>query len=209
MNPKELMRIYRIASRHKQSSISQVVYHGTDIRFDQFQHMEGTRSTTLGNEWKVNSGGFFFADSVEDALVYGDHVVECRITIRNPLAPREQITGWTSAWPEDKRKDAAYIFQSLLETDSYGRVWLTTGLGAKVIGWADGDQGLDSYLVDDLGWVDNLAHVPWMALEATGVVERMRERGYDGTALNEPDTQEGFSYFVLNPEQIEILRWVK
>ena len=78
-----------------------VVYHGTDLEFDEFKDVGKTNSRLLGD-------GFYFASDKQQAQTYGKNVYEVYLKIENPrtdLSDGEQV----SLPPRDSKYDGAIV----------------------------------------------------------------------------------------------------
>ena len=177
----------------------QVVYHGTDKDFNAFEMQRPTKRWTTFSENNVTSQGAFFSPDPADASGYGKRVIASYLNIKNPLVDPSAITA-SSRNPEEKSRaekgwsDAEYILEPLIyEAD--GRKWIDT------------DNGISRTEVDPEGsWVSKALQdnqIDWAYLDNPAVVERMKERGYDGVKVYEPNDEAGYSWFVTEPNQIK------
>jgi GGDEF domain-containing protein len=82
-----------------------VVYHGTDVEFNNFESQKNGRSDA-----------FFFTDSDRTALAYGKNVIPSYLSIKNPYIAEEGITG-LRAKRIDELKAQGYDGAGLLDWD--------------------------------------------------------------------------------------------
>jgi len=170
-----------------------LVYHGTDAKFEQFQYQKSVRQI-LFSKFDVESKGFFFFESPMDATKFGDKVIACYVNLVRPLLdPRRDHYLSVDQLPDEQLQDLRYILQPLVQPDG------------------SFDIGIQKYYIkDDTDWVYNAigtGGLHWDVLDNDQVVERMRQKGYDGTFVYEPDSYLGRSIFVLSSDQIEIMKW--
>ena len=59
----------------------ELFYHGTDAVFDRFE--DQFKGSHTG--WDNTIHGFFFTDKKENALLFGDTIIEARLTVSNPM----------------------------------------------------------------------------------------------------------------------------
>jgi hypothetical protein len=178
------------------------VYHGTERPFTRFEFRKGVVSV-LGKAFEAERHAFFFTPSKEEAATFGPTVLTAYVNLRNPVvAPNE----------EPDAEDLAYILAPLVEIDRGGRAWLAPVTGSQVIGWdkAHSEEG-ESYEDRPEGWV-HLAYtdhgIIWDVFDNAECVRRMKERGYDGSFVDEGQSAtygEGWSVAVFAPEQVEIV----
>jgi GNAT superfamily N-acetyltransferase/8-oxo-dGTP pyrophosphatase MutT (NUDIX family) len=168
------------------------VYHGTDKEFSKFEQHPGTRYI-LFKEFQVQAGGFFFTDEVEEAKKFGKNVMTCYLKMQKPLVKQEDQYGLS----QKQAKDLTYICEPIMSDsyqDMHGNSVKTIELGAFAID------------VDPEGaWLNEIVKqngLDWNVLDNQEVVNRMKERGYDSTMVDEGDGQ--YSYFVISPDQIKI-----
>jgi len=165
------------------------VYHGTDAKFDQFQYTDSYRYV-LFSRFPVKTKGFFFSPSFKDAKEYGKNVIPAKLNMKNPLL--DGSAGVDRVSPE-LEKELAYILEPMVEVDDQGRENIDIGIQKHYI---DRNDPMWVYYAIEGG------KLVWDAADNDAVVERMRERGYDGTLVQESNDYSGTSYFVLNPEQV-------
>ncbi len=186
-----------------------VVYHGTDEKFDTFDtELPGQRSTNLGNSWTVNTGGIFLSESSKEAEEYGPKSMPLYAKLEKPLADPD-----TYRFSGKRLEDAKYIFEPLVQTEE----WVSgdrqqpakqkyVSLGTKSVEVSRVEfGGKEPELLPD--WPEKLLAggygINWNTLDNPEVAKRMKERGYDGTYVNEPDLESGRSIFVINPNQVK------
>ena len=168
------------------------VYHGTDKKFDQFEQRPGTRYI-LFKEFQVEAGGFFFTDEVEEAKKFGKNIMTCYLKMRKPLVKQEDQYSLS----KKQAQDLTYICEPMMNEgyqDLQGNSVKMIELGAFAI---DVDP--------DGAWLNEVVKpngLDWNILDNQEVVNRMKERGYDSTMVDEGDGQ--YSYFVVSPNQIKI-----
>jgi len=187
-------------------------YHGTHAVFRNFEKRGGVRQI-LFSSFKVPSNGFFFSDNLDDAAGFGPNVIVANLILRRPLVFPEHdkhAAFWNNEFSyffgQDMdeaatvwQSDLDYIFAPLIQEDN----------GRFVV-----DLGSNRYYVDpdNTDWSEFAVldgGVEWNILDNSDVVARMQERGYDGTVVYEPGTYSGYSYFVIDQSQIEILEVVR
>ena len=178
------------------STVKEPVYHGTNANFDKFETgVEGSRFI-LFSEFKVKSQGLFFSESIEDAKHYGKKIIECYVSLKNPLVdPRRDKHLAVDRLPPKKEKDLITIFEPLAEDEG----------GARYI-----DMMIHRINIkpDDNDWIYELIDsggVHWDVMDDPGVIQRMKKLGYDGTFVHEPDDKSGRSIFVFSPDQVQII----
>ena len=178
-----------------------VVYHGSDQRFNVFDMNRETKRWTSFTESTVQTSGSFFSLSREDAENYGGNITEAYLRISKPFGEIHRLSSQST--PEDRAivkqqiADAEYILEPLIyENDVDGRKMIDT------------DNGMAAEDIDANGeWVNkvlfNHGYVDWAYLDNPQVVSRMKERGYDGARVGEPNDSSGESWFVVSPTQIK------
>lgn len=186
-----------------------VVYHGSDTARQDNQDFSfevgrtGKRFVGFA-ELDTVSSGLFFSPSREDAESYGSNVGEYYLSIQNPLVDPRTLP--LSSRSSDAEKsavakawdDVLYIFEPVMYVERDGN--------GEIIGWeidTDGGvstaRGVDEDSLIDAIFVDNM--IEWHHLDNPDVVERMKERGYDGVRVYEPNDQSGTSWFITDPRQ--------
>jgi len=168
-----------------------VVYHGSGKRFEAFEQKPSKRGLGF-MEYDVQTSVFFFSESLEDAQQFGSQVYACFLKLQDPLVSR-MWTGkkWANYFAD--YDDAKYILEPLIEKGTGGTYIHTTEIDEKSM--ADG-----SWVRKCLG---DSGGLKWFALDNPEVCKRMKARGYDGTIVDEPDLESGFSWAVLDPTQIK------
>lgn len=164
-------------------------YHGTDQKFDQFEHRPGKRYV-LFSEFDVNTPGHFFSETPEDAREYGRNIMQRKLNINNMLLdPKKFPHMGVDRFPDDLERDLRYILKPLIIKGEKGRAWLEVGVRTTP--------------VRDKDWIYNLIGrngLLWDALDNPEVVKRMKEKGYDGTYVEESEGKR--SVFVTDNTQI-------
>lgn len=163
-------------------------YHGTDEEFDQFEHHPGKRYV-LFSDFDVNTPGHFFSEEVETAQDFGRNVMERQLDVdRLLLDPTEYPHMSVDRFPPELEKELQYILAPMIREDG----WLEVGVRATKV------------YPDDEEWIYNVVGndgLMWDALDNPEVVARMKERGYDGTYVDEGEYNKR-SIFVLENKQI-------
>jgi hypothetical protein len=183
------------ANPFPQSIVKELVYHGSNTRFTEFEKHHGIRSTNFGNSYNVGYGGTYFTHTPELAAQFGKYVYACYINITEPFVGPED--------PYTNSEDFEYCLEPLVDKSHYN--WkLKVGLNSVTVG--DLDQG---YFLRWYKQVIPEEGLPWELLEQE-TVERMIEKGYDGSLVTENDSDmiEGggeSSYVVFEPENIKIV----
>lgn len=177
-----------------------VVYHGTDEEFDVFEMNRPARRAVMFDEREVESQGSFFSEDEADARSYGRNVMPVYLSVQNPFIQPDYIP-ISSRDPEAVQlaqrawEDAEYILEPLIYEDAQGR---------RLI---DYNNGISATEVDPDGeWIGKLfvdGKIDWDVLDNPDVVARMKERGYDGARVNEPNDESGSSWFVVRDVQVK------
>lgn len=181
------------------STVPYLVYHGTKKRpFDKFS-IQKSKRYVLFSEFDVETQGFFFFENPHDAVEFGPNVVSCYIDLKKPLLdPRRDKHLGIDQLDLKHEIDLQKILAPIIEKDKYGHFI---------------DLGVQRYyLKGGMNWIYNAVGgdgLDWDALDKPGVVDRMKKLGYDGTFVSEPDTHIGRSIFVVSPEQVRLVGWVK
>lgn len=186
------------------STIQNVVYHGTNKNtFNQFSYQKSKRFI-LFSEFDVESKGFFFAESPHDALEYGKNVASCYVRMLNPLLdPRKDKDLGINRLTYQKEMHLLKILAPMIERDDYGH-YIELGINKHYL-----HTRLDEFAYQ---WIYHaVAHggLAWDCLDNPGVIERMTSLGYDGTFVEEPESSIGRSIFVPSADQIKIDMWHK
>lgn len=189
-----------------------VVYHGSDeanqsggdFSFDVGR--KGIRSVMFDQQEVMSSGVFFSADKA-DAEGYGSDVGAYYLSVQNPI--RDPMSVPLSSRSSDAEKsevakiwdDMLYIFEPVVEKTigpdgEYDGGWSVDTDGGVSIQQGYGDEALLRTLFEG-GLID------WAWLDNPDVASRMKERGYDGARVYEPDDESGMSWFVVDPTQIK------
>lgn len=149
----------------------QVFYHGTNAEFDQFDISQKGSNTG----WSNTVHGFFFADKLENALLFGERIIKARLDIKNPI---------------DLRLHSIFTIKSQAST-----IWkILTGVklsNAKAL----------KILVDEIG-LGEIGDL-WEGLATEEATQMMIEAGYDGIISSLGNEQ--LEYIVFNTQQIELL----
>jgi RNA:NAD 2'-phosphotransferase (TPT1/KptA family)/GNAT superfamily N-acetyltransferase/2'-5' RNA ligase/8-oxo-dGTP pyrophosphatase MutT (NUDIX family) len=168
------------------------VYHGTDKKFDKFEQKPGTRYI-LFSEIKVQAGGFFFTDDPEEAKEFGSNVMTCYLKMKKPLIRQEDQYNLS----KKQIADLTYICEPCMSdgySDLQGNSVKTIELGAFAID------------VDPEGnWLNEIVKqngLDWNILDNQEAVNRMKERGYDSTMVDEYNGK--YSYCVFSTDQIRV-----
>ena len=183
------------------SVVKNLVYHGTSKRFDSFSYQKSKRYV-LFSAFDVEAKGFFFAESPHEALEYGHNVAACYINMTNPLIdPRKDaLTGRLSY---KKEMDLMKILAPMIERDENKEPFID--LGVKRIYLKNRYYGYaHQWIYEAIG--NN--GLEWDCLDNAGVVQRMKQLGYDGTFVEEKESEIGRSIFVPNASQITVVKWL-
>lgn len=186
------------------STVQHLVYHGTNKGpFKQFDYQKSQRFVLFAS-FDVEAKGFFFSESPHDALEFGQNVVACYINLQNPLLdPRRDKHLGVEGLSNQKELDMMKILAPMIQKDTGGHYidYMIT----KNYLQHKRRQTAREWLYDA---IDKNGLV-WDALDHPGVVDRMKKLGYDGTFVHEPDTALGRSIFILSPDQVQMVNWVK
>lgn len=169
------------------------LFHGTDAVYDKLKIGIPSKRYTSFTEDDVVSNGVFFTPSLEDAESYGRNVSEYAVDLGNQLINPKSI-------PLSSKSTQA-------EKDAVKKAWddIEYILAPEIVD----DQinvanGLDKVWVDEEGkWLDRAFgydKLDWSYLDNPEVVRRMKERGYNSVAVDEPNDASGMSYFINDPE---------
>ena len=195
-----------------------ILYHGTDNK--QFEKFQFTSSKRYAAAWDEGSSvtvpGIFFTDSIREAKTYGSHVAKCRVNLGKMLFGKNDDIDFMQ---DEKIDDIANIFSTCLTCDrpddkeNPGRFFLSKIGSCHIIGWLESDKEIERGIPDADRWIQYLfckdGGVFWEYLEMSGVIEKMKALGYNSTMVAENNgTYKNYSYFVCNPEQIEIIEWM-
>lgn len=176
-----------------------VVYHGSNSRqIEAFEIGRPSARYLMLSQRDVVSQGVFFSPSETDALNYGPNVTSVYLSVQNPLTHPQNFPVSSRDNPAVKAKakklwdDFEYIMAPAIDENGY----------------IDTNGGVSSIKVDNLGmWMDDVMSrddaIDWFHLDNADVVARMKERGYDGVKVHEPDDESGFSWMVFDPAQIK------
>ncbi|MDD7200772.1 MAG: hypothetical protein SPF89_04110 [Sphaerochaetaceae bacterium] len=154
-----------------------VVYHGTDASFNTFGLQRSTRYVML-SAFEVPGQAFFFTENPGDAENYGRNTMPVFLNIRNFL----------------DKQGAEIALRNAFRVDSSGQ---------EVI---DYDGGLRAVETSDPNWIDRVfpeGYMDWDQMDDPKVVVSIKEQGYDGVLVNEPNDESGYSYAVFRPNQIK------
>lgn len=176
-----------------------VVYHGTSERnLNEFKSGRKSSRMLMFAEFPVETQGHFFSESESDAESYGRNVVPAYVRIEKPFVPFSE-NELSSKTPDKNKKiwnDYEYILEPLIEKqdgkdviDLMGEVFVRVTPESRESG----------------EWVDKVAGdaLHWSIFDNAEVVKRMRERGYDGAKVWEPNDQSGQSWFAVDSNQIK------
>ena len=102
---------------NKNSNFPNILYHGSNESFEEFEKKKGKRNYGIFGEEEVEANGFFFTTNKEYAKEYGKNVITAYVRVNNPLigtkeAQYGELTG-------QRLKDANYIFAPSVEWDDY------------------------------------------------------------------------------------------
>lgn len=166
-----------------------VVYHGSDNSFSAFEMGRQTQRYVAMAQLERQSQGAFFSPIKDDAESYGGDVRAFYLSVERPLENPNQIAdGERSA---QLKSDIEYIFGPAIDESGY----------------IDTDGGVSRIPVDAKGlWIDEVmpeGMVDWYLLDNPEVVARLKERGYDGAKVYEPNDESGYSWFVTEPTKIK------
>lgn len=183
------------------STVKQLVYHGTEKPFDEFDYKKSYR-TVLWSRFEVKSHGFFFSESPHEAAGFGDYIAECYIDLKNPLLdPRRDRNLGIDRLDKKKEIDLQKILSPLIQKDERG-YYIEIGVKKFYIKKRMYEFGWD--------WIYNAISsygIHWDALDNENVIKKMISLGYDGTFVMETDGPLGRSIFVPFPNQIRVLKW--
>lgn len=185
------------------STVKYPVYHGTNNNFNQFSYQKSYR-TVLFSQFEVEAKGFFFSESPHDALEFGKNIAECYVRLTNPLLdPRRDPHLGIDRLPYKKEMDLMKILAPLIykvkEAPYNGSPYIDIGVGRYFI-----RPGRE--------WIYNAVKtqgIEWDVLDNPQVIDRMKKLGYDGTFVAEPSSYLGRSIFVINPDQVRIIKWIQ
>lgn len=185
-----------------------VVYHGSKKSVvTAFKHQTGKRAAFFDVK-EVMSNGFFFAQNPKDASTFGPYVGAYHIDLRRPLVTgADGIDGIRDA---KREADVRYVLGALMVKQDDGH-YVFNGMQNDI--WAHPDHIDQSPGPDnrDDDWIYHFmgsGGLDWEVLDHPEAVRRMVERGYDGTAVQEPGTQDSRAWFVIRPEQITFIEQV-
>lgn len=169
--------------------VTKVVYHGSEARFDKLERRPGVRQV-LFTQFPVQSPAFFFAPTKKTASQYGPYVTTWKIQVKKPLfnAEKEEHLG-VNLLDDQRFKDLRYALQPAIGRDEYGTYI---------------DLGVQRRRVKDKLWpyeAVSSGGLVWDVLDCEKCVERLKERGYDGTTVHEYHDEPGYSWAIFNPEQ--------
>lgn len=184
------------------STVQHPVYHGTNANFQQFQKMK-TQRGVLFSMWEVQSQGFFFSESKEDAQGYGKKIITAYIRLMNPLVdPRRNKHLAVDRLPKEKEVHIAYILRNLIKKDPHYGKYIDMIVNRVYVPHDSARRRMPSE------WIYRFLSsggLVWDVLDEPTVVATMKKLGYDGTFVSENEDSSGRSIFVMNPEQIKIV----
>jgi len=187
-----------------QSTIKNIVYHGTNNKpFSQFEYKKSYR-TVLFSQFEVETKGFFFSESPHDALEYGQNVAACYIDLRNPLLdPRRDRHLAIEGLSEKKEIDMMKILSPMIQKDQGGH-YIDYMINKSYLQHRNRSTAREWIYdaIDTNGLV-------WDVLDNPQVIQKMKNLGYDGTFVSETTTSLGRSIFVMSSQQIHVVKWVK
>jgi hypothetical protein len=183
------------------SVVTQPVYHGTNADFRDFKKMK-TQRFVLFSAYDVEAQGFFFSESQNDALLYGQNLITAYIRLTNPLLdPRQFKHMGVDRFPPRKEAELAFILRHAIGKDNYYGKFIDVGVRRSSVGDDFARSGNYNWIYNAIG--DGLH---WDMLDKPKIVQAMKYFGYDGTFVHEPDGDEtGRSIFVMDPSQIRIV----
>ena len=175
-----------------------ILYHGTNEEFDMFKSKEGKRSYGIFGEEIVKTNGMFLTVNKEYAKNYGKNVVKVYPFVKNPLIGISEAQ--YGELTDQKLKDANYIFEPIVEWDTYedgnGNKKESAQIGTDMIVYEQDYTGNKEL---PLNWINRFigedGGIDWRLLDNPEVTNRLVEKGYDGLLVQEDDG-EGLSYFV-------------
>lgn len=193
-----LKRLKRSVVKNEDGS-PQMVFHGTDANFSEFQKVGGKRSV-LFSVIDAPSCGFFFTPNIKDAQSYGRTIIPAYLILNKPLLDRYNHPDYgVERVPPKLHRDLNYILQPVMQQDASG-YFIDVGVRRDYMTDRDLKTGdWIYYLIQD-------GKLIWDALDNCEVVRRMVERGYDGTFVHENDNETDFSIFVVDQSQIIVTR---
>lgn len=163
-------------------------YHGTDEKFDEFEHRPGKRYI-LFSEHDVNAPGHFFSETEEEASQYGRNIMNRKLNVDKLLLDPHKFPHMSvDRFPDELEEELRYILAPMIQESEDGK-WLEVGMRTSPV--------KDDEWIYELVGTNGLL---WDVLDNPGVVQRMQERGYDGTYVDEGEGQR--SVFVLDNQQI-------
>ena len=192
------------------SVVKRVVYHGTDVTFDELKRMPGTRGAFGGLvSYTTQAGGFFFTPSKKTAREYGKNVIAARINIQKPLTVPgacdfdtrasqaiKQIYG-PFIQPPDPREDWRF-YGHLNLPDFVQHIWKSDAEN-----WPNAPAAFTGKTL-----IHGCMGLPWALLDEPTIGDRMLATGYDGTSVYEPRDEPGYSWFVPSADQVH-WEWVE
>mgnify|MGYP003542699302 FL=1 len=181
------------------SVINSIVYHGTNRKFDSFSYQKSKRYV-LFSDFDVEAKGFFFAESPHDALEYGNNVVACYVNMTNPLIdPRRE--NLVDRFPYKKEMDLMKILAPMIERKD-GEPFIDLGVRRVYL-----KNRYYSYTHQWFYVVVGINGSDWDCLDNSQVIQKMKQLGYDGTFVEEKESNIGRSIFVPDASQIRIVQW--
>jgi hypothetical protein len=189
-----------------------VVYHGSGTAPQQaenfkFEAGRAGKRMVLFSETDTVSSGMFFSPSREDAESYGGNVGEYYLSVQNPLINPRSMPLSSRSSPAEKAAamkawdDVKHIFEPVIAPTLDFDGTPNGGWSVDTDGGVSTQQGnTDEELMDALFVNDQ---IEWHHLDDPEVAARMKERGYDGVRVYEPNDNSGMSWFVLSPSQIK------
>ena len=210
MNMREIMdTVTRAALNERyETHPPQVVFHGSKKSVVQnFEYRNGVRGAFFDVK-EVKANGFFFAQTAEDAKSFGPFVGAYHINLKRPLVTGAD--GIDGIRDPKREADVRYVLSALMKPEEPG--WnVYNGMNNDI--YASDEQMTSSpgHEARDDDWIYHFmgaGGLDWEVLDHPEAIKRMVERGYDGTAVNEPGTHDNRAWFVLRPDQVRFVEQV-
>lgn len=187
-----------------ESTVQHLVYHGTNKKpFSQFSYQKSKRFVLFA-EFDVETHGFFFSESPHDAAQFGNNIIACYINLKNPLLdPRRDKHLGINPLPYDKEIDMMKILAPMIEKDEKGH-YIDYMINKRYL-QTSRRENTRQWIYDAI----DREGIVWDALDNPKVIQKMKQLGYDGTFVAEPDTNLGRSIFIPDPNQVRMVEWLK
>jgi len=167
------------------------VYHGSDKKIDRFKTGIKTYRFLLFKRFEQYSQGIFFAFTSKETKEYGTFVY--KITINNPklfIGINDKNVGVDRLDSKREKELCAMLLTIAKNTDN-----------GKVINLYKSDIHIPDDFKSNLDWIYEAigsGGIVWDVLDESNFVKKMKEFGYDGTLVDEPDMDSRKSLFIHN-----------